>query len=262
MLNLHPDFFVFPETHWIPRMHERFGADSVPTELLLDIVARTKHVTGLPTTDIDVRKFDQFCLARPTMTVREFCSFVGQMFAADYGKQSWADKTPDYGYFMATLQSMWPECKFIHIIRDGVAVVASMSRHIGYRALASERQLFWCPLSFDYSGKGTLEGPIDVKEFVQLWYQRMMTIRNVSKQLETGTYLELRYEQLIQAPETQLPELCSFVGARMPQDWLKSASRYVCPNKRTHVRATELLMHFGENEKQLLEELGYSARKS
>ena len=40
MMNLHPDLFVFDETHWIPKMYDYYGAAEAETDTLIDIVRR------------------------------------------------------------------------------------------------------------------------------------------------------------------------------------------------------------------------------
>lgn len=68
-------------------------------------------------------------------------SMLLHMFAADAGKKYWADKTPDYGPHLEMLQGLWPECRFVHLIRNGAEVVRSMASHPGYRWLAARRML-------------------------------------------------------------------------------------------------------------------------
>jgi hypothetical protein len=179
------------------------------------------------------------------------------MFAAESGKKFWADKTPDYGYFMATLQSMWPECRFIHLIRDGAAVVNSMSRHIGYRALAAADQLIWCPLAFDYSPEARAKGEPSPESFVKLWYWRVIRTRNEATRLEQGTYLEIRYEALVREPAACMAEISSFVGLKAPRSWIEEAVALVDPARASSARPTEMIGCFGEQEERLLEELGY-----
>jgi len=118
---------------------------------------------------------------------------------------------------LATLQLLWPECKFIHLIRDGVAVTKSMSGHIGYQALADMRRRFWCSVSLDYSNKGNIEKVHTEESFVQLWHRKMFRTKNEATRLQNGTYMELRYEDLLRTPETQLTAISSFVGLTTPQ---------------------------------------------
>ncbi|MDJ0933173.1 sulfotransferase [Breoghania sp.] len=149
MMTLHPDTLVFPETHWILKLVEVFGRQSVPVGALLDIVEPTTHVTSKQTTALDRARFLERVGADAQMTVRDFCDAVGRMFAEDAGKRHWADKTPDYNGYIALFQDLWPETRFIHILRHGSRVANSMMHHPGFRVMAALNEIAWCPISYN-----------------------------------------------------------------------------------------------------------------
>jgi hypothetical protein len=259
MMNLHPAVFVFPETHWIPAMYKAYGLGAAPTEELLEIVRRTTHVTGLPVTDLDASRLREVAQVPERMTVRAFCDLVGGLLATDHGKTAWADKTPDYGEFMVMLQTLWPESRFIHATRDGPSVVASMSRHPGYRALASAGMTNWSDLPLDARPVEGQEA-IPLTSFVDLWYERLANTRAESTRLRAGTYREVRFEELLADPGRCLAELASHARLSAPRSWLDAAAALVDPSRakrRPPAAVTEL---FGEREWRLLDEVGYRSR--
>lgn len=258
MMNLHPEVYVFPETHWIPKMYEWFGMSVARTEMLLDIVRRTRHVTGKPVTELDERHIREIANAAPEMTVREFCDLLGQMFARESNKRTWADKTPDYGWFMATLQALWPDCSFIHLIRDGAAVVHSMSRHPGYRALAAAKEAYWSAPSFNNYHSGIEERELPLTAFIDLWFLRLMRTWDEATRLRQGTYLEVRYEALIRDPVAILEDIRSFLGFEASPAWIAEAADLIDPDRAVRGRPADSLKFFGEREMQLMKKLGYS----
>jgi len=257
MLNMHPETFVFPETHWIPKMYEMFGEQPANPESLMSIVQRTHHVTGKPVTSIESADLESGLGGMGTPTVREFCDRLGQHFAAEAGKKYWADKTPDYGPHMEMLQRLWPDCKFVHLIRDGGAVACSMAKHIGYRWLATAGEDWWGQPSFN--GYHTVieieERPL--QEFAALWYRRITRIRDELTRVRQGSSLEVRFEDLIASPTVLLHEIADFLDLESPEDWIAGAAQQVQPEKIRSRATAEVIGVLTSNQRRLLTDLGY-----
>ena len=258
MLIKHPDLYVFNETHWIPELYNRFGTLPVPVSALLDVVARTVHVNGDLVAEFDHQEFLTSANHPQDMTVVEFCNAVGAFFARQHGNSIWADKTPDYGYFSSTLQVYWPDCKIIHLIRDGAAVVNSMSRHIGYKALVAARQFTWCPLSLDYAGCPDGYPPQPVQAFAELWYRRLVRTRDEAARLQPGTYLEVRHEDILRAPVAELRRIAKFTDLRAADDWLANSATLIDAGRTRKARPIEVLRDFTAEQVRLLQNLGYA----
>jgi hypothetical protein len=259
MINAHPDVFVFNETHWIVNLHEAFGTAEMPFEDHLDILLRTRFVDGSRTTEIDVEDFRAAQAGGPArMTPAEFTDTVGRYFAQKEGKRYWADKTPDYGYFAGTLQTYWPECKFIHLIRDGANVVRSMSGHPGYKALVELGRQNWCPLSLDYRASTVGDRKHARSAFVELWYRRLMRIRNEGERLRPGSYMEVRHEDVLTSPAETLVQIARFTGLRPDSDWEQAAMGAINAKRAEKPRADKMLRHFGDKHLALMRELGYA----
>ncbi|KZY31972.1 hypothetical protein A3731_22870 [Roseovarius sp. HI0049] len=261
MMNAHPDVFVFNETHWIVNLHEAFGTAETPFEDLLDIMLRTRFVDGARVTEIDVEAFRAAQSGGPaSMTPAAFADAVGRYFAAQDGKAYWADKTPDYGYFAATLQLYWPDCKIIHLIRDGANVVRSMIGHPGYKALVALGRQNWCPLSLNFEGIPGGDRPHDPAEYVELWHRRLTRIRNESERLTPGSYLKIRHEDVLSAPAETLAKIAGFTGLRYDSGWEQAATDAITVKRAEKPRAEEMLRHFGPKHRALMRELGYAVQ--
>ena len=259
MLNLHPELFVLRESHWIPKMFEHFGLGTAPVGELISIVLRTTHVTGARVLDCDAAILAAWSGDRERMGVAPFCDRIGSMLAAQSGKSVWADKTPDYGPYMGMLQLLWPECRFIHLIRDGREVALSMSRHPGFQWLAAAREVWWVPASFNQYHRAVAPAPVAAIEFATLWERRLRRIRDEAGRLRPGSLLEIRFDALVDRPHDTLVELCRFVGVPAPASWLHRAASCVDRQRLPQGRPAEEV-EMGEGPSALMAELGYPRR--
>lgn len=75
---------------------------------------------------------ESICSRVKDRTYRGVLDAVFGEFAEQVGKVRWGDKTPGYLRHLDVLAELFPEAKYIHVIRDGRDVALSlMSRHFG-----------------------------------------------------------------------------------------------------------------------------------
>jgi hypothetical protein len=257
MLNLHPELFVLRESHWIPKMFEHFGMGAAPVDELMSIVLRTTHVTGARVVDCEETTLADWFDKRDRMRVAAFCDRLGSKLAERHGKSVWADKTPDYGPYMGMLQLLWPDCRFVHLIRDGWDVALSMSHHPGFQWLAAAGEAWWVPASFNGYYRSVAVVPKPTIEFATLWERRLRRIRDEAGRLRPGSVMEMRFENLVERPEATLATLSRFVGLEAPPWWLARAASCVARDRLSGRRAVEE-REMGEGPAALMRELGYS----
>lgn len=255
VFNLHPDVFVFNETHWIPKMYDMFGTGEARPEELAHILLNTYHITGKPVTHIGKEQIYELFEGDEEVTVSKFCNNIGLLFARIEGKRYWADKTPDYGPWISTIQKLWPECKIIHLIRHGVNTAVSMSQHPGYKWMASAREDSWTSVAFNkyFQAVPLVERPL--KEYGALWFRRLQRIRNEAKFLKDNSYREFHFESFATEPERTLKSISDFVNVSSPDDWIKHSMDTLNISRiRKAVPRTDFM---GTRELKLLHELGY-----
>ena len=136
------------------------------------------------------------------------------------------------------LAKIWPQAKFIHIIRDG-------------RDVARSNILMGWAGNFFTS--------------VELWITAENLWAKLSRQLKPEQNITIRYENLIQAPETELTKLCEFIGVTFDQAMFDYAqhSTYDLPDPkivyRWRTQFTDSEIQLAECKiAKLLEERGYS----
>jgi Sulfotransferase family len=107
------------------------------------------------------------------------------LWAVHQGKPRYADKTPMHVLHLGRLGRMFPEARFVHLIRDGRDVAAS------YRSVP------W--------------GPTTVEDVAAEWRRRVGHGRRVGRRLGSIRYREVCYEDLVAEPERVVGDLCRFL---------------------------------------------------
>ena len=151
-------------------------------KLIKDIIAIPEFKKRFKGFQIDIDDFIQNLEERSYReVVREFYA----EWACHNAMIRWGGKTPDYSLHAKTLYELFPDAKFIHIIRDGRDVALSL-------------------FNLDWGAKDSL---IAAKH----WEERVASALAFGKQLDAGTYMEMRYEQLVQYPEKEFERLIHFI---------------------------------------------------
>ncbi len=120
--------------------------------------------------------------------IAAFHSSAHEEYAQRRGKARWADKTPQYGRILGFLDELYPDCQMIHVIRNGLDVVASHKDRWGYG-----------------SARGATRN----------WRDDILTIRDQAAALPETRYTEVRYESLVAEPEKTVRAVLEFLG----EDW-------------------------------------------
>lgn len=98
----------------------------------------------------------------------------------------WFEKTPQNAYGTLLLSKAYPEAKFIHLIRNPLNVAVSLM-------------------------KGAVMPATDLRGAINYWLESAMILSHY-KELAPQRLLEVRYEELIADPDTQLTRILNFVG--------------------------------------------------
>lgn len=201
MLDQHPLLSILPETHFVPALVRRFPLqDPVSAKDFLTFV--TSQFTwpdfGLPVDVLEQALHDSGART-PADHLRAFY----ETYARQHGKPGWGDKTPPYVGHLASIAQLFPDARIIHLIRDGRAVAASR-RHLDF-------------------GPGS-----DVADQAADWVGKIRAAR--TQAARCAHYLEVRYEDLVSAPEATLITICEYLQIDYVPDMLEypsSASRHL-----------------------------------
>ncbi len=160
------------------RYESRTGLDT--ERFLADLVA-SHRFAHLQLTADEVRAR----LDTPVPDLASGLRRVLALYAERQGKPRYADKTPGHVTRIALLSGLFPEARFVHIIRDG------RNSWVGYR------------------DRGF--GPKTVADAAFNWKGRVLRGRRAGLALGADRYLEVRYEDLVEKPGPTLEPVCSFL---------------------------------------------------
>jgi hypothetical protein len=156
---------------------------------------------------VEQKRFRQFDFSREAfqgllgsgepLSYRAFLESIFALYGKNKGKRLVGNKTPAYVRRIPTLHSLWPEAKFVHLIRDGRDVCLSvLNWNHAYKTAG--RYSAWA------------EDPVVT---TALWWERKVCLgRQGGQPLGRGLYYEMRYEDLVSHPENTCASLCDFFG--------------------------------------------------
>jgi hypothetical protein len=194
MLNAHSRLSVPFESRFIPdfyREQARFGDLRIADNMraLLDAIAEDEFVhKGRLVPDKGA------VLQRNPQTYAQLVDAVFACIAQANGKRRWGDKTPSYLLEMDTLWTLFPGCRFVHLVRDGRDVALSLS------------SISW--------------GSKDLLRIAQDWRWKVMMGRKMGHMVP-GHYLEIHYEDLVVSPRDTLRRVCEFIGESFEEGMLR-----------------------------------------
>lgn len=137
-------------------------------------------------------------VARPPDGYADAVREVFAAYARRRGKPRYGDKTPRYVMDLPLLAGLFPEARFVHVLRDGRDVALSF-------------------LDVDF-------GPATVGEAALAWRERVEAGRAAAPAL-VDRYTEVRYEDLLDDPEGVTAALCSFLGLTFDPAMLRYSER-------------------------------------
>ncbi|MCH2181124.1 MAG: sulfotransferase [Mariniblastus sp.] len=142
---------------------------------------------------------------------------VFQAYAKNSSKERWGDKTPGYLTHADTLHQLFPNGKFIHLVRDGRDASLSL-------------------IKTDF-------GPNNFLSAIQHWQKNVTIARKMLAMLDTNQQMEIRYEDLVQTPEPILESVCHFLDLEYTPGMLENFSNNVASGvgDRVHTHHNNLL---------------------
>lgn len=234
MLNRHPDIQAVPETHFLRTLVQKFGVEKIRFEQFFEVIDNHYTSNGsrkwiqfhLGNRNVETfhDEFQAYCGSLTDGSVREFTE---AFFDFCYGSGDYllGDKTPLYGLEMRGLLDLWPDAKFIHVIRDGRFAAMSMQKHEGFVRLINSG----FPdnvTEYSYGGvqKYYSTQPVTLSQCVDFWQRILNLIREESSRIPSKSYMEVRYEDLILHPARELYRIARFLKISINPIWFWRAT--------------------------------------
>jgi hypothetical protein len=195
IVDAHPDIAVVNETYWLPRkFREEAGLtrEGVVTPQLIRMLVDNPKFTRI---GLDQGDLEQLRASTDPILYPAFVSRIFDLYAEARGKRIAGDKSPGYVRKMHVLHRLWPEAKFVHLIRDGRDVCLSL--------------LNWGKGERVAGALGTW-GDDAVTTSALYWRRSVMLGREFGVTLDPRLYREIRYESLVANPKAECEALCEF----------------------------------------------------
>jgi hypothetical protein len=164
ILDSHPNICCGPETHIIPHLEEFYKKVDENWKMLVPYGIDKKN---------------------QLLKIRELFSLFPEHYMREKKKIRWAEKTPTNIFHTDFIKKMFPDCQFIHIIRDGRDVIASFKKRWGSKTI--------------FYG-------------MKQWNNSINLIPELREKYGKEEYLEVRYEELVSKPEQIIRKIIEFLN--------------------------------------------------
>jgi hypothetical protein len=186
ILNAHSEIAISPETHYFTRCWD--GADVNGTghaRQLLDCLLRQPGVGDIGFSSEEVRVIKERLTTVEDPGHREILEAVLARFASRSDKPYWGEKTPSHLEYVQVIHKIFPEAVFVGMIRDPRDVSLSL------------RRVPW----------NQYQTAVDHA----IRWRRYARLSDELVKRSDVPFFELRYEDLLEAPEVMLRKLCGFL---------------------------------------------------
>lgn len=211
LLTAHPRLVVPPECGFVVWLYPFFGrwggkefSDRRKVESFSEAVyqARKFETWGIPQI-----KIENAILDASHLDYGKACEIIYKLYAEKHGKKEivWGDKNNFYLHHVKNIKEIYPDARFIHIVRDGRDLACS------YREVMSAVD----------QGKYHPRFPYDIDEIASIWSGDVEEVSNALEPVKETEKYELRYEDLTSAPERELTALCNWLTVEFSKKMLE-----------------------------------------
>jgi Sulfotransferase family len=200
MFDSHPDMAVPDESNFVPRFaraRERYEQPwgFASAVFLGDLFRQSWFRKSGMSQEAAWDAFD----ARPPADLPAAIREVFAAYARQHGKRRYGDKTPNYVLHLPLLAELFPEARFVHVVRDGRAVAMSLL-DVGF-------------------------GPRTMAQAALQWRERVGLGIAFAREVGPSRCRQIRYEDLLEDPAETVARLCEFVGLQFDPVMLRYFER-------------------------------------
>jgi hypothetical protein len=199
LVHAHPDIAVIHEARFVPGWFRHRHGLTPEGFVTPELVEKLVEFERFEQFAVERDQLEQLVARRERMPYSAFVTELFDLHGKALGKRLVADKSPRYVRNLPTLHELWPEAKFIHLVRDG--------RDVGLSVLSWKKVV----------ERGGLVAKLPTYEedrttTVALWWERLVRLgREDGAPLGPDLYREVRYEALVADPVAECKALCAFL---------------------------------------------------
>jgi hypothetical protein len=197
-LNAHPEIASFPESNFfnmVSKWRSPIGIASLTNR-------EKKRITNFLS---DIGRSDlNYLIPKKALTYRTYInSFIKilDLLTIERGGKYWLEKTPAHLYRIELIERYVINSKFLHIIRKGEDVVASL-----YEVTNKYPEVWW--------------GAYDIDMCIKRWNQDVsISLRYLNQE----NHKLVKFDYLIGKPMEELISICDFLGIEFDEDMLQNS---------------------------------------
>lgn len=208
MLASHPAVFSLPETFFFVKATQ---GHFFKRKFLWPAIKIYGHLEGIVR---ELGRDDLVKNAKVGLFARKYANSFTEVLdrlTADSGKKIWVEKTPWHLRSIEEITKQVPGAAFIHIVRDGKDVVASLynATHLQTQEWAT-LQPSWYPGFLKFK-------PYSIEDCVKIWNEDISLTREV---IGRANHFVLNYDELVAHPESVIREVADFIGINFDEAML------------------------------------------
>src|SRR6056297_1906627 len=237
LLASHPDIVSFPETHLFSKTIHISPIVRFFTVYGSKHLRKSDHIMeefGLSSDQSLKRDQKIYRTQRWAEILLQKLDEIGQHYAED-DEGYLLEKTPRHLHYVDLIHNADPEAYFIHLIRNGENVVASLSQATG-----------------NHPGKWSGDRSLSKSVF---WWNR--SIKLSRKYIGKPKNVHVRYENLLEDPASVLQYICEFIGIdyheNMVHDYHHTASSLINKEESWKSKNTKKVLNTSNKFKNLPE---------
>jgi hypothetical protein len=259
LVDAHPRIAIAPEQHWVANWFEKRTCMNERGLVTEEMIPRLLEESRFMKLGLGRAQLQAMMDPTGETSYADFVTRIYDLYGAQRSKPFVGEKTPGYVRSIGVLHELWPQAKFVHLIRDGRDVSLSAMSWARSTKLA-RRFRTW------------MDDPVTTSALWWEWHVRLG--RDAGRRLGPSLYHEVFYEALVDRADNQCSLLCDFLGVsydpkmmtfhqgRMrPASGLDAKHAWLPPVKGLRNWKTEMseagVAMFEATAGSLLEELGY-----
>lgn len=211
-LGQHPNLVNLPETNWLARL----SVDMSELYRLATVNGKFSHLGRSETSRDEFYRLmgegveHLMQVANPIIIEKgeesETKGVMRRRRSADDPKRRWVDATPENSHYVYGLSKLFPQARFIHLLRHPDDVACSL-------------------MHFARAGSKTRDYPEE--EAFQTWVRLTRAAYGAESALGSTRMMRLRYEDLVGQPEDSLRRVLAFLGEDYSPDCLEPLQRKI-----------------------------------
>src|SRR5260370_218619 len=223
ILDSHRETAVMQEAGWFGTWYEQEIGVTTEGFATLDLIPNLLRTCKNIDLGMSAEDLREMIGGGKAVLYRNFISSLFDRYGSARGKLLAGSKNPDYLRHLPTLHDLWPQAKFVHIIRDGRDVCLCASDRWKGKP-GPPRFPFMLYESPDRIFDDWSEDPVTT---TALWWEWNVGLgRDFGRSLGPAMYYEMRYEALVTHPRDECIALCKFLGLPFDEAMLRHEENF------------------------------------